>query len=446
MHFVPMLLVLAALLTTSCVEFKALPLSPGATHATFAGRSLDDPGLRRYLSAQRAGGTWTVDKLALAATYFQGDVAVARAQAAEAAAGITTAGQRPNPVLSFSPGYNSSSSGISPWIISPSFDVPIETAGKRGQRLAQARAEAEAAQLRVAAASWLARTKVREAMLKLHAGNETAALLEAEIALHQDALTKLDAQVKAGEAPAFELTQARLSLNRAQLALHDAGKQSATSLAQLATEIGVPAAAVGGVKLDFSAFNSLPSVPDAAARRIALMHRSDLLAALADYHAAEAALRLEVAKQYPDVHLGPGYEFDQGDNKWHLGFSMELPILNQNQGPIQQADAKRKTAAAKFEANQAAVFGDIQVALAAYHAAQAKLATAGHLAEEASHASETTRRMVEAGELGQPDLLRRRIEASASTLSQLEARLQAQEARGQLEAALQLPLTNKSTN
>jgi outer membrane protein TolC len=435
------LFALAALLTASCVRFEAESLSAEATTTAFAGRSLDDPGLRHYLTDQRTGGAWTVDKLALAAAYFHGDVAVAKARAAEAEAGVATAGERPNPVFSFSPAYNSSSSGISPWIISPTFEFPVETAGKRGFRIDQARAEAEAARLMVAAAAWDARAKVRQTMLEQYAGKETAALLEAEIALHQAALTTLEAQVKAGEAPAFELTQARLALSRAQLALHDAEKQKAQSLAGLASAVGVPVAALGGVKPDFSAFQAMPSVPDAMARRTALIHRGDLLAALADYQAADRALRLEVAKQYPDLHLSPGYELDQEENKWSLGLSLELPILNQNRGPIRQAEAKRRTAAATFEAKQAAVFGEIEMALAAYHATQAKVATAERLADDAAQATETTRRMVAAGELGEPDLLRRQIEASAATLSLLEARLQAQEALGQLEAALQLPLS-----
>jgi outer membrane protein TolC len=277
-------------------------------------------------------------------------------------------------------------------------------------------------------------------MLKLYAGRENAALLKDEITLHDDALKKLDAQVKAGEAPAFELTQARLSLNRAKLALHDAEKQSATALTLLATAVGVPTAALEAVKLDFSTFASFPAAPGNAARKKALTHRSDLLAALAEYKAAEAALRLEIAKQYPDVHLGPGYQLDQTDNKWSLGLMIELPILNQNRGHIQQAEAKRKTTAAKFEAKQASVFGEIETALAAYRFAQAKAATAAQLSDEAAHSSDTTKRMVEAGELTPLELVRRRIEASASSLSWLEARLQAQEALGQLEAALQVPL------
>ena len=441
MRIIPLLLPFATLWLASCVRYAAGPLDAGHSAAAFAGRSLDDAGLRQFLASQGAGsGAWKVNRLALVAAYFQGEVAVARAEAEAASAAILTAGQRPNPVLSFAPSYNTSSSGISPWILSPALDVTLETAGKRGHRQASARATAEAAQFRVAAAAWDARSKVRTAMLDIYAAQENTALLQAEAALHQGAVEKLSAQVAAGEAPAFEVTQERLGLSRAQLALHDAEKLDATSRAQLAAAVGVSAAALNAATLDFSDFTAMPATPGSVARRRALVHRADLLAALADYAAADADLRLEIAKQYPDVHLNPGYEFDQGDNKWSLGFGVELPILNQNRGPIAEAEAKRKTAAAKFEAKQQAVFGEIETALAGYHAATAKVATAARLAEETAHASDTTRRMIEAGELASLELTRRQIEASAAKLSLLEARIQAQQAAGQIEAALQVPL------
>ena len=428
-------------LSLGCAKFFPRPLEAGHTASAFAGRSLNDAGLRRFLASQRAsGGSWNVERLALAASYFHGDMAVARAEAEEAEAGIKTAGQSPNPVLSFSPGYNASSTGISPWIINPSLDIPIETAGKRGKRLAQARALTEAAKLRVSAAAWDARTKVRAAMLDLYAAQENRTLLESEGALHDEAVKRLDAQVKAGAAPAFELIQERLGLNRSKLALHDAQKLAATSRAQLAAAVGVSSAALDAVTLDFSAFTSLPPSPGSGVRRRALTHRADLLAALADYAAADADLRLQIAKQYPDVHLNPGYQLDQTDNKWSVGLSIELPIINQNRGPIAQALAHRKTVGAKFEAKQAAVFGEIQTALAAYRAARAKADTAAALAGDAVQASDTTKRMVDAGELAPLELTRRRIEASASNLSRLEARIQAQQAAGQLEAALHVPL------
>ena len=437
----PLLLLVVASLSFGCARYAPRSIDPAGAANAFSGRSLNDAGLRRFLATQGAGGgRWDVERLALAAAYFHGDVAVARAESEEAAAGIKVAAQSPNPVLSFAPGYNATSVGISPWIIAPTLEIPIETAGKRGKRIEQARALAEAAKLRIAAAAWVARTKVRAAMLDLYGAQETAALLAAELALHEEVVAKLNAQVQAGASSAFELLQERLGLNRSKLALHDAQKLAATSRPQLAAAVGIAPSALDGIPLDFSDFTSLPSVPASGLRRRALTHRADLLAALADYAAADADLRLQVAKQYPDVHLNSGYELDQTDNKYSLGLTLELPILNQNRGAIAQAVAHRKTIGTRFEAKQQALFGEIETALAGYRAARAKAATAATLSSEASQASETTRRMVEAGELVPLELTRRRIEASAANLSRLDARIEAQQAAGALEAALQIPL------
>ncbi len=122
-------------------------------------------------------------------------------------------------------------------------------------------------------------------MLALYAARENGALPGTEVALDEEAVKRLDVQVKAGESPAFELLRERLGFNRSKLAPHDA----------------------------------------------------DQLAALAEYAAAEAEWRLEIAKQHPDLHLNPGYEPDQTDNKWSPGFSVELPVLNQSGGPIAEA-------------------------------------------------------------------------------------------------------------
>lgn len=436
------LLGLSSFVLGSCVHFQPRPLSASASSASFTGRSLNDAGLKTFLAEQGVRSpsrSWAPDRLALAAAYFHPDVAVARAEAEEAEAAITTAAQRPNPVLSFSPEYNSTSSGISPWIITPTLDVPVETAGKRRHRIEQSRAAAEAARLRVAAKAWDARTKVHAAMLELHGARASEALLKEEQKLHEEELSRLDAQVKAGETPAFELTQARLSLNRARLALHDAEKKSAVARAALGAAVGVPLSALDAVSLELSAFDSLPAAPGNRIRKRALTHRADLLASLAEYAATEAALRLEIAKQYPDIRINPGYQLDQTDNQWALGLSVELPVLNQNRGPIAQAEAKRKTAQARFEAQQATVFGEIETALAAYRATQAKAATAAKLADDAVAHEKSAGKMVDAGEISPLELTRRRIEVSAAKLARQEAVHEARAALAALEAAIQVP-------
>jgi outer membrane protein TolC len=309
--------------------------------------------------------------------------------------------------------------------------------------MAEAQAGAESARLRVIAAAWRVRKEVVDAALDLYAARRTGALMDEETKLREDELAKLKVQVEAGEASPFEMNQTRLSLNRARLARQDSETRAVTARARLAAAIGIPASALDAVKIDFSPFRSLPPAPGASARRRALTHRADLLAALAEYAGADAALRLEIARQYPNITLSPGYELDQTDNKWSLGFSVELPVLNQNRGPIAEPQARRKRLGKAFAAQQEAVFGEIEIARAAYQSARRKVEIASRLAADAQQACTTTKAMVDAGELVPLELTRRKIEATAADLALAEARIEARKAANDLESAIQAPLRSK---
>lgn len=441
MKYTPFLFILAVAALTSCVSYQAHTLSAEASSAAFAGRSLSDPGLRQFLAEQKAEhGTWEVNRLALAAVYFHPDVTLARAEADELSAAIKTAKQRPNPVFTFGPQYASfHRNSITPWFLAGNVFYQIETAGKRTRRTEQALAAAEAARWRVSARAWTARSRVRLAMLELYGARENIRLLETEQKLHDEAIKKLTAQMEAGDVSPFELTQARLALNRTRLALQDAQRLAATGEAKLAAAVGVPLSALKSITLDFSGFTCLPAQSTSSSRRMALTQRADLMALLADYAAAESALRLEYAKQYPDIRLGPGFDYNQGQNRWQLGVSLELPI-NGNRGPIAQAEAKRKSAEARFLAQQDTIQGELNIALAAYEASRKKAQTAATLSQESAAAAGTTKRMVDAGELSPLELTRRQIEASTANLARMAADIEAQTAAGALEDAMQARL------
>ena len=135
----------------------------------------------------------------------------------------------------------------------------------------------------------------------------------------------------------------------------------------------------------------------AEVRRNALVARADVLAALSDYAAAESALQLEIARQYPDIHFGPTYQFDQGDNMWSLALSAELPLVNRNQGPIAEAKAHRAEAAARLNALQAKVLAEIDGAVESFHATETNLAMIENLAAAQSQARDAIAGQVNAG-------------------------------------------------
>ena len=175
-------------------------------------------------------------------------------------------------------------------------------------------------------------------------------------------------------------------------------------------------------------------------RRQALQRRPDVLAALADYGASEAALRIEVAKQYPDLHLNPGYEYDQGLQKWgFLGFGVELPILNRNEGPIAQAEARRRHAAASFEALQAKVIAELDRALLVYQAsAKAREGTEALLAAQRKQQA-SVEQQLKAGAADRLDLLTSQLEVATSELALEDSQAKLHLALGALEDAVQRP-------
>lgn len=448
----PRLIVAVSLLASAgvlglvgCAHFHDQPLSAEKSRADFETRSLADAGLKSFLETNRVTGDWPrrewdFNALTLAAFYYQPSLDVARAKWAVATAGKTTAGERPNPTLSVSPAYNTTTTVPSPWIVTPSLDIPIETAGKRGYRMAQAQQLSEVARLNIASVAWQVRSAVRRSLVKLDAARAMESLLREQQKIQTENLRLLDQQLQAGAISPFELTQARVAADSTRLALHDAERLSAEARVQLAQAIGVPTARLGGVEFSFDSLHAMPAeVAPAEARRQALLNRADILGALTEYAASQSALQLEIAKQYPDIHLSPGYEYDQGDNKWSLGLAVTLPVLNQNQGAIAEAQARRTEAAAKFNALQAGVLAEIDLAVAGYRAAFQKQADADAMLENLQSQEKAARARLDAGDISKSELAALRLQFSSGALARQEALTQARQAKGQLEDALQSP-------
>ena len=160
---------------------------------------------------------------------------------------------------------------------------------------------------------------------------------------------------------------------------------------------------------------------------------------MAEYAASQSALQLEIAKQYPDVSLGPGYEYDQGAHKWGLSVGAELPVFNRNQGPIAEAEARRTEAAARFLSLQAKVVAEIDQAVAGRAAVRDALRQIETLLVMQRRQAQSVEAMVKAGGADPLDLASAQLEVRLTELARLDAVLKAQQALGLLEDAVQVP-------
>jgi outer membrane protein, heavy metal efflux system len=433
---------------SGCVGYHPRPLSAEAEAGNFGRRTLDDPGLESFAASLLPARpdswppeSWGLTDLTLAAFYYHPALDVARAQWAQAQARRLIAGERQNPSLNLTPGYNTTLSTPSPWLPLAVLDVPLQTAGKRGHSIARARELTEAARLNIATVAWRVRSRLRESFTALDAATQSRALLKDQSDLQARNVALMERQYDAGAISAFELTQARIAADAARFALNDAERQEAEARVRLASAIGVPAAALEGVTLSFDELDRLPDEASlAGARKQALSNRSDILGALAEYAASEAALQLEIARQYPDIHLLPGYQYDQGEDKWSLGLTLTLPMLNRNRGGIAEASAAREESAARFNLLQSSVLGEIDSAVAGYRAALKSRSDAEDSLDRLQQQEKTARAVFETGEISRSELLGVQLQLGASALTRLDALVKLRQALGKLEDALQSPL------
>ena len=439
-------MLLASMLFSACATqtYEASPIAPTQIAEQWRAQNLHDPQLLSYINTSATPAPiqiWGLPELTLAAFYFNPDLNVVKSQWLATQAAEITAGQKPNPKISASSEHHGKATGISPWTLTLGVEIPIETHGKREARTQQSTAMTEAAQLEIAQAAWRIRSQIRARLLDIYAIRQQTAQIAHEVNLHTQIVQLLQARLDKGLASATELSEAALHLRKARTQMKTEWARMADARIQLASVMGLPESALANIPLAFTAFEQdTNTLPADAVQRAALLNRLELRRALARYDAAEARLKLEIAKQYPDFNLGPGYSWDQGDNRWSLGLSLVLALLNKNEGPIAEAKAQRDVVAQQFNALQTSILSEQEQALTRWQAAQEAIPQAQTLLKAQLDRLEQTRQQFDAGLADRLELTNAQLELVAAEARILAAKHHAQQVLGQLEDAVQQPL------
>ena len=392
----------------ACARYVPRPVDPAAHPAAYQARRLDDSVLVAWVgrfTERPTASRWTDRQLALAAFRFRAELARARAEWRTALAGERAAGVRPA-VGAQADGERAvtGGEGQSPWVVSLAGLFSIELGGKRGARIQRARARTAVAEGELRLTAWRIVQRTRGAAAALAAAEADAAQgrREADALLAVQALERARYQEASLTSAELARTAAELQVARARVAAGRAAVLGAR--AELAGALALPAAA-----LDSIAVTPVPSAGCALARSasgdsmtaLSLTRRPEIARALAAYAVAEADVRLEVARQRPDLELGPGFIFDQGVKRWMLGLALPGLLGFRNRALITEAEAARTAAAARVAEAQDSLLAEVDAAAARCRgavleraAADSQIAVAGLAVERARAAyarGETTR-------------------------------------------------------
>ncbi len=434
------------------IEYIAKPIDQQALIHKIENKHPDSAQFKQFLADNNYTPNtfpitqWNLDELIYCALFFHPNLDLARAQWHAAETAQATAGARPLPTVSGNYGKSDNANDdISPYTYGLSIDIPVVTANKRNIRIENAQHLSESAKLDVAQTAWNLRAQVATTYYELQFNQAQLRVLARELAYRQDIVAMYQKRQDLGLASKVELSHAKLLLQTTNTDLNTQQQNKLVLTTKLASNLGLPLTLVQQMMFADApnAENIIASArPDliANAQSTALLNRLDLRIALERYALAEGKLKLEIAKQYPDITVSPSYTYEFGSQVWSLGLSSLLTILNKNKYAIAEANQLREVEAAQFESLQSRVINET-------HAAQAKLEQAQHSLADYKRVyalqqdnTQRMQRLFTGGEIDRLELTMAKLEDLMSEKSLTLANFQLYTSINNLENTLQHPL------
>ncbi|MBI2921265.1 MAG: TolC family protein [Planctomycetes bacterium] len=269
----------------------------------------------------------------------------------------------PNPSLEVGPSYgfgaDVESNRLQP-LGSLGFALPI--GGRLGRQDDVNRLKAGRAQVELRVAHREAYLSLRRSWTRLALARRRLVLAAELTALAASAADGGRRLVEAGQATALDRSLLDLDLARVEAQAHDAEAEAAAAEGELAELLGVHAEHFRAPQempvTDLPA--APPTLEDLKARLVA--NHPGLARLRSDYDVAEGELRLEIAKQYPDIRFGASAEGDPGERKYVVGLTLgiDVPLFDRNEQAIAAAEARREEIRAKYEAEAASALARLE--------------------------------------------------------------------------------------
>jgi CRISPR system Cascade subunit CasA len=444
---ISILLIVAA--ASGCASYHAAPLAPDVIAAAYARRGLDPEATQHSLARVAPTATWdgqSWDRLSLfaAALDMNPRIAEARAHARSADASARAARAGPSITLTLTAEYARNAAESSPWLYGVTSDVPLDIGARRSSRIGAAEFSSIGARYDYAETVWSVRMTLRRALAERFLTAREVQIGEELNAIRTRQLTALQARFDSGEAPRADLERVRTEAAADARRLTDAHARLMAARIALADALGVSINSLENVPLTWTEFDA-PAPADAAqvgaTRQTALLARADILRASAAYDQSEAELRGEVARQWPEIHLGPGYTWERGLVKLPFSIGLVLPPIDLNRNAVNAAEAHRTEAGLHLEAVIAAAQSSIDAALAEQHAADGSLERVrGADLLGAHHAADQADDEIANGAIDRVDWCAAQVSLRLAQLAEVDALRRVHAADAALEDALRRPL------
>lgn len=267
-----------------------------------------------------------------------------------AAAAITTARAYPNPEASYLVGRQNVPVGTGNRDRVPQYVVtqPLELGALRPSRIELAERGRTSSEYTLAGARLSVLSHVRRTFYQVLRRAGEVRIAAENLRLVQDLRNRIQVRVDVGEVGRLELVRADAEVASARTLSASAQLQQVTALSQFRAAVGGPLPAQLDLQGELDRDVTLPPLEDLRQRAV---ERHPLLAlARAEVARAESRVKYERALKTPQPSLRS--EVDLTGPSYRVGVGLPLPVWNQRQGPIAEALALERQAAAAAEARR----------------------------------------------------------------------------------------------
>ena len=449
-----MTIVLSGMTSCAYQEYEAAPIDPDQTINYLASRDVNEPGFMKFMQdngiSQLPVKRWSFEEIMLAALYFnpQLEADFAESNLSEAQALVLL--KRENPVLGIPLEHHSDTGGgVSPWLIGLLFDFIYERPAKRQAKQDRAQAEIQSALIKVSESIWDLRSSLKLAWINYTSALSLNDFIDEESKLLENSHLILQRQHELGESSYFEVSNTRLEMQRIKLEGSHHQVVISDDYQELLALIGLLPEKMSSQEFllsDDKVLSEIVDISQLTIQNMALHERYDIKHAMFEYQAHEAALRVEIEKQYPDITLSPGFIFDQDDKIWALATSWALPVFHHNEAQINEALAKRHLLQKQFQVLQSNLIHNLAKKRHRYIALMNSLKQAEALVDELESREDIYQKQYDSGYTGELDLLRSQLETLRAKRAFFEIHVSANKSLADLEALIQTPLQGEFNN
>jgi outer membrane protein, heavy metal efflux system len=364
---------------------------------------------------------------------------------------LITANARLNPSLM-------SDNGVAERTYRLGIEQTFELGGKRRNRLAVAQAQSAVTAFDIQAQLLDVRAEVRKTYTQVYNLQERQAVTEEIVTTAQQLLAVTEKREKAGDVATLDVLQAEIVIVNARNDLQLVAYQVIEARNRLNTLLNQPLSTVLALSTptanplktpqEATTITSVKNEPTTMERAqfltSAQKNRPEIQRNVQALAVVERQLALAKSNKIPNFKLAGGFDKTTGEGGINSVFVMgnlELPLLNRQEGPIQEAVARKAQLVAEQAAFENQLALEVTSAYAAYHAHQQRVSSyENQLLPKAHQLVVKARRSFEEGKVSILTPINAQQAFTSNHLGYLQALQDFENAVSDLERAIGTPL------